>query len=253
MGRYDKIRCWNGSSWVQPSQMYVWNGSSWVDFGTNDSDNTRTMYSWDGSSWARRTLNRQVNYGAKEWVVTGSGWGGYMNAGDIGANVNQNVFNFYFYCAKDADNDKTIAYYGDTDFGWEILWLADGRLRWRCFYGGGYSQSYTSNYRGAHNWSVVNAYRNSAGTHNGEINFGGTVSGIACGYRHQAYRGINIGQWGLYYRDVIRLYGINSGGSYVDTYTYINNFAVGAGAQNNGVFHTNSNTTVYQDTSISWV
>lgn len=253
MGRYDKIRCWNGSSWVQPSQMYVWNGSSWVDFGTNDSDNTRTMYAWDGSSWVRRTLNRQVNYGAKEWVVTGSGWGGSMEAKDIGANVNQNAFNFYFYCLKDADNDKTVAYYGDTEYGWEILWLADGRLRWRCFYKGGYSQSYTSNYRGAYNWSIVNAYRSSAGTHDGSLNFGGTVSGIACGYRHQAYRGINIGQWGLYYRDVIRLYGINSDGSYVDTYTYIDNFAVGAGAQTNGVFHTNSNTTVYQDTSISWV
>lgn len=61
MGRYDKIRVWNGSSWVQPSRMYVWNGSSWVDFGTNDSDNTRTLYIWDGSSWVRKTLNRKSN------------------------------------------------------------------------------------------------------------------------------------------------------------------------------------------------
>lgn len=61
MGRYDKIRVWNGSSWVQPSRMYVWNGSSWVDFGTNDSSNTRTLYVWNGSSWVRKTLNRKTN------------------------------------------------------------------------------------------------------------------------------------------------------------------------------------------------
>lgn len=61
MGRYDKMRVWNGSSWVQPSRMYVWNGSSWVDFGTNDSDNTRTLYVWNGSSWVRKTLNRKTN------------------------------------------------------------------------------------------------------------------------------------------------------------------------------------------------
>lgn len=59
MGRYDKIRVWNGSSWVQPSRMYVWNGSSWVDFGENGGTNTRTLNVWNGSSWVRKTLNRR--------------------------------------------------------------------------------------------------------------------------------------------------------------------------------------------------
>ena len=63
MGRYDKIRVYNGSSWVQPSRMYVWNGSSWVDYGTNDSDNTRSAYGWNGSSWVRFTRNRTITYG----------------------------------------------------------------------------------------------------------------------------------------------------------------------------------------------
>ena len=59
MGRYDKIRVWDGSSWVQPSRMYVWDGSSWVDFGTNTSTNTKTLNVWDGSSWVKKTLNRR--------------------------------------------------------------------------------------------------------------------------------------------------------------------------------------------------
>lgn len=58
MGRYDKIRYWNGSSWVQPNQVRIWNGSSWTDYGTNDSGNTNSIYVWDGSNWQRKTLNR---------------------------------------------------------------------------------------------------------------------------------------------------------------------------------------------------
>lgn len=76
MGRYDKIRCWNGSSWVQPKQMYVWNGSSWVDFGANDSDNTRSMYTWNGSSWVRKTLNKKTTTVAQDHYLQYSGGSG---------------------------------------------------------------------------------------------------------------------------------------------------------------------------------
>lgn len=59
MGRYDKIRVYNGSSWVQPSNMYVYNGSSWVHFGANTSYTTNGAYMYNGSAWVRSTLNRQ--------------------------------------------------------------------------------------------------------------------------------------------------------------------------------------------------
>lgn len=60
MGRYDKIRYWNGSAWVQPSQMKVWNGSAWVDYGANNSDNTKALRAWNGSGWQRFTRNKKV-------------------------------------------------------------------------------------------------------------------------------------------------------------------------------------------------
>ena len=88
MGRYDKIRCWNGSSWVQPKQMYVWNGSSWVDFGANDSSNTRSMYTWNGSSWVRKTLNKQTNVVAQDHYL--------LYQGNSGINFN---FDYQFYGA----------------------------------------------------------------------------------------------------------------------------------------------------------
>lgn len=66
MGRYDKIRVYNGSSWVQPGNMYVYNGSSWVHYGSNTSYNTQNAYMYNGSSWIRCTRNRQdyTNYNA---------------------------------------------------------------------------------------------------------------------------------------------------------------------------------------------
>lgn len=253
MGRYDKIRVWNGSSWIQPSQMRIWNGSGWTDLGANDSSNTTSFNVWNGSSWVRKTLNRQVNYGDKEWYVSSSGSGGWMAAADIGANVNQNWFNFYFYCLKDYDNDKWVAYYGDDNYGWKLLWLADGRLRWNTCFEKGTTYSYTSNYRKSYTWSVANAYRN-GGSGNGTLNFGGTTTSINCGWRHQAWRDLVVGGWGMAYRDCIRIYGITSGGAYSDTYSYINNLTVGSGkAQQTGVLRVNANNTISQDTSISWV
>lgn len=58
MGRYDKVKYWNGSAWAKPSQVKVWNGTSWVDYGADASNNTNSMIVWDGTAWIRKTLNR---------------------------------------------------------------------------------------------------------------------------------------------------------------------------------------------------
>ena len=252
MGRFDKIRYWNGSSWVQPNQIKYWNGSSWVDLGTNDSANTNSLYAWNGSSWIRQTLNRKVNYGDKQWFCSADGGSGTM-AVSSGANVNRNKFNFYFYCNKDYDGDKNVAQFGDTSDGWRITWLADGRIRWSTFNSGRGHHSYSSNYIGAYNWVVVNAYSDSTGTGNGTLNFGGTTTSINRYGRHQ-YNGLSlvIGAWGMMYRDHIRSYGIDGGGSYHDVYTYINDFEVKSGAQNHSNMSLNANNTVTQDTWITW-
>ena len=47
MCRYDKIKVWNGSAWVQPSRIRVRANNAWQDFGDNLSDvaidNSREM------------------------------------------------------------------------------------------------------------------------------------------------------------------------------------------------------------------
>lgn len=73
MGRYDKIRYWNGSTWVQPNRVRVWTGSAWQDYGTNDSSNTNSIYVWDGSSWKRKTLNKTLTGYTNGYVNVNSG------------------------------------------------------------------------------------------------------------------------------------------------------------------------------------
>lgn len=251
MGRYDKIRCWDGSSWVQPSRMYVWNGSSWVDFGANDSDNTRSMYTWNGSSWVRKTLNKTVSYGDKQWYCSGSGGYGTINASNY--NLNQNVFNFWAYINKDYDGDRNVAQFGNTTQGWRILWLADGRIQWSTYYGGSGYHSYSSNYITANNWASLGIDFTSTGTGNGTLNFNGTSVTANRSGRHQ-YSGLScvIGVWGMMYRDHIRVKGVDWSGTSTDSYIYINNFAVKSGAQTNGVLSLNDNNVVTQDTTVSW-
>ena len=58
MGRYDKVRVHDGSSWKQPTTAYVYNGSSWVSLDNNTSYSTNSIYTYDGSAWKRATLNR---------------------------------------------------------------------------------------------------------------------------------------------------------------------------------------------------
>lgn len=225
----------------------------WINLGTDDSSNTRPFHVWDGTNWIRKSLNREVSYGDKEWNVSSEGTGGWLDI-DSGANINQNKFNFYFYCMKDYDNDKLVASFGSTSQGWRLMWLADGRIQWNTYYGNATTASYSSNYRKAFSWSVVNAYSDSTGTGDGTLNFGGTKTSINRTRRHQYNnQSFNIGGWGMFYRDKIRSYGINGSGDYVDRYGYIDDLSVKSGSQSAGYLHLNSNNTVTQDTTVSWV
>lgn len=126
MGRYDKIKTWNGSSWVQPKQIKVWNGSSYVDYGANDSDNTKPIYTWNGSSWVRVSLNKVVrqtstNYTFDSWTTVWptSGW-----PENNGTYFSQGIHN----CTVPAGYSSWGAYscYLVGDFGTACWWAGSG-------------------------------------------------------------------------------------------------------------------------------
>ena len=60
MGRYDKIKPHNGSSYVQPTECYVHDGTSWVNFSANTDiagPSNREIYVHNGTTWVKETLN----------------------------------------------------------------------------------------------------------------------------------------------------------------------------------------------------
>ena len=149
MGRYDKIRVWDGSNWRQPSRMYVWNGNTWVDFGENTSFETKTLNVWDGYSWVRKTLNRrdvrvledtylQYNGGAAttlpdgyqfynakyEFIVQPDAQGNYMMF-ETGISSNYVRFGFYnngskYYVYWKARRNNETAYEANTTGSWTL-------------------------------------------------------------------------------------------------------------------------------------
>lgn len=60
MGRYDKIKVYDGSNWVRPNRIRVRQGSSWVDLGIHTSDNNKELYVYQGTVPKRATLTKNV-------------------------------------------------------------------------------------------------------------------------------------------------------------------------------------------------
>ena len=195
-----------------------------------------------------------TNYGDKQAYQNS---GGYLRLGsDSVFNLNQNTWHWYCRVSKDAAGDRQIAMFGSTTVGWQITWMADGRIRWQTRYNGSTYTSYSSNYLPA-TGTFYDLYIdfNSTGTGAGTMNWGGTNSTANRSGRHQySNLVLNIGTWGTAFRNYIRCNGINSSGGYVDRYGYINNLAVGSSNQTAGSLST-VNTTVTQDTWVteSWV
>lgn len=257
MGRYDHLRYWDGDSWNTPWEVKVWNGSSWDSLGTNDSSSTKDGYYWTGSSWTRFTRDKTTHYGNKEWWVGQSGYG-QMTSDTIAANVNQNAFDFDFcYCLKDYDNDKLVARYGEGDYGWQLLWLADGRIQWNTYWQNNTWASWSSNYIKSYNWARVNPWTGSTGTGSAVLWFyvegeGVTETSINRSGRHEAWRNLTIGSWGMMYKDHIRIYGLHSSGGMRDNYVWINDFSTGGGGQSNAGLSLVGNHSVTQESWVTW-
>lgn len=59
MGRYDKLRMFDGERWLLPKQLKMFNGTDWVDFGEADSYVKRHIKVYNGIRMRRITLERQ--------------------------------------------------------------------------------------------------------------------------------------------------------------------------------------------------
>lgn len=169
MGRYDKIRVYNGSSWVQPSQIYVYN-AGWKSLGTNTGDNqsatnggVRHLYAnkYSYSSFTRATLEKKTNTVTTATYSTGSGRVGSTN---YCWNPSQTYSAGDCYVSgtfkKTAAYDQNIFYTRDNNGAdancFYITWLADGRIRVRTrFNYSQYYDNYSSGYYSTNTWYKI--------------------------------------------------------------------------------------------------
>lgn len=60
MGRYDKIKVYNGSAFVKPKRIRVYDGRDWIDLGPDDSEFKKSLYVRHAGTNKRITLNKIV-------------------------------------------------------------------------------------------------------------------------------------------------------------------------------------------------
>lgn len=58
MSRYDKIKYYNGNTWVTPNSVKVYNGTEWLDCGDTDSTNTNNFKIYNGEKWANALMTK---------------------------------------------------------------------------------------------------------------------------------------------------------------------------------------------------
>lgn len=146
MGRYDKIKVYNNGSWRTPNRIRVYK-NGWQDLGTNDSSNTKTLYVRHNNRFRRATLNKKTTTTVTDRWATGpfKVWpiNGYCSRPDAGYPFELHIDNIRHTVNADSD-----IFYANND-SWSsyitIVWLADGRIRFRTCYNGAVRETYSQN------------------------------------------------------------------------------------------------------------
>lgn len=130
MGRYDKIKVYDGNAWVTPKHLRIWNGSNYTDLGLADSDNITPLYVYEGPNVLHRvTLNKKVNTVIGEQYIDGP----WTLLPEPGYCWNWTAANMVISgtIRRVDSSSKRIYYSGHVDRSSyiEIFWEADGRIR----------------------------------------------------------------------------------------------------------------------------
>lgn len=229
MGRYDKVKVYNGNAWVKPKRIRVWGGSSWRDLGEDDSDNRTPGFTWDGSKFQRFTLDKTLvttqgevySYnpnGFKILPENGFCYDPYANPAydSEGRPVSQVNITWFFRATirKIADGDQQIFYTGNASGSCRcvLTWLADGRIRMRTQTAFGNTTSvvtdiYTTNSVGKNQWVYLNVNCNK-GSYKVSITFNGVTSSGSTTRVWQIPNAFNtVGGPGVQFKDTLELQG----------------------------------------------
>lgn len=253
MGRYDKIKIWDGSAWVQPSRIRVWSNNAWQDFGDNLSAVTKTLEVRYNNTWNRCTLNRSTRTTPGETYSTGSfnllpatsfGYNNYAGPSD---------FKLEFVARKDTDTAMTVFRSGNSTNKclFKVDWLASGafKITVATQYGSdgtAHSQTTTAKVM-AGNWATVKI-RAPKGSTNLTITVNGTSQTFTNLWYYWAIRNATntVGQTGIEFKDTFFIqahYYINDSTSGTKQVTINMNTASGSSNNYSGITHVDTSTT----------
>lgn len=173
MGRYDRIRVYQ-DGWKQPTRIKVYSGG-WKDLGAATGYTTTPLYAFRSGSAIRATLNREdytvtgehYSYGIgafKEGLTEGGAYG--VHYGEFCWNPGSADWPSYIAgtIRKTSDTDQVVfksSDYNSTNNYVQVIWQADGRLRFDVRYNGNTVKSLTSsNAVSANNWVYFQVYAN---------------------------------------------------------------------------------------------
>lgn len=131
MGRYDKIKVYDGSKFTRPNRIQVYNGSTFIDLGTNDSAIKTSLNVYNGSNMVRATLNKKVIQESQGTYAKGQFKFLPDNGFCVNANTGSSPFLFKGTIYKERDGDLRLFYSGNsqvTSFI-EIYWNNNGTIR----------------------------------------------------------------------------------------------------------------------------
>ena len=110
MGRYDKIKVYNGTEFVTPNRIRVYDGEVWQDLGTADSDFKKSMYVRYEDTNHRVTLNKNVTevagYSYKNGTFSATPAAGYCFCPS--SSYGGGTFNFEAYIKRGTTGELTM-------------------------------------------------------------------------------------------------------------------------------------------------
>lgn len=207
MGRYDKIKVYNGEAFVQPSRIRVYNGTAWVDLGANDSDIQTPLNVHDGSNFIRATLNKTQVTVPGESYAAGNGFvllpkGGYCFCPNSSSLTNAS-WRFRATIRKTSDTALTIFNFAVSSSSYiKAVWNADGSVTVSGRYSTNAAKTVTTSNKVKANTWVVLDIQCAKGSSSMSVTFNGTKTTATMGFNFQSGNCVNnIGATGLHFKD----------------------------------------------------
>ena len=210
MGRYDKIKVYNGTEFVTPSRVRVYDGEVWQDLGTADSDFKKSMYVRHEEANHRITLNRQEveveGYSYRDGAFSATPTNGF-NFCPASTSSGGATFLFEAYIKRAKAGEIQIMKLGTSNEAnnyFSLTLNADNTITMRtsCIYKSPYRETKTTTAKiNPDDWNYVKATA-SKGSYNISVNINGvnqTWNNIARSYLSQKANN-SIGNTGLYIR-----------------------------------------------------